>query len=120
MNDLKHLRNSLWTSKFSKDDQKTMEGIIKIISNSKSPFKEMILFALNNSKEDIEKGEFKIAAKELSLVHELPVDKDDIEEWDDSWFYKNQLGEYFDKNKNIDRVKQVVQFLSMAQRRIAP
>ncbi len=119
MNELKHLRNTLWTSKFSKHDQKIMESVIETISSSESPFKEMILFALNNSKEDIENNEFKIAAKELSLVHELPVDTDDIEDWDHSWFYKNQLGEYFDKNKNIERVKQVVDLLSIAQKRIA-
>ncbi len=119
MNELKHLRNTLWTSKFSKHDQKMMESVIEIISSSESPFKEMILFALHNSKEDIENSQFKIAAKELSLVHELPVDVDDIEDWDDSWFYKNQLGEYFDKNKNIERVKKVVDLLSIAQKGMA-
>lgn len=118
MNDIKHLRNTLWTSKFSKQDQATMSEVIGKIDESNSPFKELILFALYNAKQDIDSGDFKVAAKELSLVHELPVDVDDIEDWDDAWFYKNQLGEYFDKNKNIERVKQVIDFLSISQKRV--
>ena len=118
MNDLKHLRNTLWTSKFSKQDQSAMDAVAETIKESNSPFKELILFALENARQDIEESNFKVAAKELSLVHELPIEEGDVEEWDDAWFYKNQLGEYFDKNKNIERVKQVIDYLATSQKRI--
>ncbi len=118
MNDLKYLRNTLWTSKFSKQDEATMDEVANVVNNSNSPFKELILFSLENAKRDISEQNYKVAAKELSLVHELPIEEDDVEDWDDAWFYKNQLGEYFDKNKNIDRVKQIIDYLAMSQKRI--
>ncbi|THB70126.1 MAG: hypothetical protein D6B28_10120 [Gammaproteobacteria bacterium] len=118
MNDIKHLRNTLWTSKFSKQDEAAMEEVAATVEGSSSPFKELILFALENTKKDVADGNFKVAAKELSLVHELPVNEEEVEEWDFAWFYKNQLGEYFDKNKNIDRVKQVIDYLAESQKRL--
>ncbi len=118
MKEIKNLRNILWTMKFTDKDREIFNEVRAKIEMSNSVFKDLILFCMKNALEDIEKNDFKTAAKELSVIHELPFDEDELEDWDDAWFYKNQLAEYFDRNKYTLRAKELINLLADAHKKI--
>lgn len=115
MREIKNIRNALWVGRFTKGERELFDECRMQIEKSSSNYKELMLFCMDCALEDIESGDHKMAAREIGVIHELPVDDEDFEEWDEAWFYKNQLSEYFDKNKNIDRVKRFIDILAKSQ-----
>lgn len=115
---LKNLRNELWAGGFSDDDKASLQQIVENFESNQSPFSDLVSQVANFALEDINEGNFKKASVELNVLHELPVTKEECEEWDRDWFYKNELAVYFEKSKRVDRLEVFIDLLADAQNKL--
>lgn len=104
--ELAFLRNHLLSKIFTKEDKLLIESIKSEISNSKSPFTEIALYAISNCEEDIANDDFKSAGYEINLIHNFAFY--DLNEWDSEYFYQIELSSYLDKAKETKRIKDLI------------
>ncbi len=74
-----------------------------------------MIAALHNCLTDISMGEYRLAANEVDLIHDLPLYEEDIAKWDQWSFYLIQLARYLDNVEDASRVKQLVKMLADVQ-----
>ena len=118
MTSLKNLRNELWAGGFSDENKASLQEIVDNYKTNQSPFSDLVARVAVFALEDIDEGKFKKASVELNVLHELPVTKDECEEWDREWFYKNELAVYFEKSKRVDRLEVFIDLLADAQKKL--
>jgi len=105
------IRNALYNNKVSsklKNYINEIECSIKNDSNYHIFIRELIKIA----KEEINNKENKIAAEIFNLLHNLPKDKSELDEY---WFYYYDFSGFYEnivENKRVDVLKKVIKLLS--------
>ncbi|NJK64973.1 MAG: hypothetical protein HC921_21720 [Synechococcaceae cyanobacterium SM2_3_1] len=100
---------------FNEKDQETIDSIKREIISSRSPFKELMLQAINNSIIYARKEEYNLAANEINLIHNLPVSKDECKSWNEWSFYCVELPNYLEHIEDEKKVQQLIRLLAASQ-----
>jgi len=105
------LKSRLARDKFASQDRETMVALRADLEKSDSPYVRVFMDALQNALGDAEAGDIPSAAREIRLIHNLPVSRHALAAWDEAYFYRFELPEYLEEAKDVARTKSLLRTL---------
>jgi hypothetical protein len=108
--ELAHIRNRLATEKFDAEDMDLMIKIKNEISKMNTPFKEIVINAIDNCVQDIRANKLALATQEIQLIHNFTFY--DKNKWNSEYFYKFELLNYIELVDDVKRIKRLIGLLA--------
>ena len=110
------LRNHLYLSIFTEQDEMLLEQIKETLLSSDTPFKEISMLCITNCENDISIGDFKSASREINLIHNFRFV--DANTWNSNYFYTVEFASYLEKSENPERIKKLICELAELQKKL--
>jgi len=109
-----HIRNMILRNKFDVEEKEMLLTAQKIAVKKNGPFLSLLNACIENCFIDIENRDF-AAAREISFIHNLPVEYSDLKKWNENYFYCAELSGYLEENDDFNRIKCHIHEISKAQ-----
>lgn len=97
---------------FDEKDILLVEEIRKSLSDKESPFTNLIMNSIDLSMQDIKRDDWESANIEVRFIHNLPVCRQDIATWNESYFYTVELMGYIERTKDYLRIKKAINLIA--------
>lgn len=110
--DLAFVRNQLRSGNYSQDIEQVIKQTISLLKDRKTPFAHICKQACLNALDDIAFGKYKLASYEINLIHNMPINAEEIQAWDEEHFYLYELPVYFEHVEDMSRVKRMLILLA--------
>lgn len=114
--DLAIIRNRFLSGKAdARDDALLKEAVAAVLKDgANSPYRAIVLWAIDNAAQDMRIGNLAQAAIELDLAHTIPLSWQRPSSWDEELFLKGTLVEYVGVAP-VDRIKALFAMFCTAQ-----
>jgi hypothetical protein len=110
------LRNRIAEERFGPQDQRTIDELRAMLNQSSVPYAPLALHVLDKAAEDVGNKLYSSAARELQLIHDLPLEDRKLNGWNEDFFYKFHLPEYLESTSDVERSKAVINLLAQVPR----
>lgn len=104
--DLAIVRNRLLAGKFDARDEALLQDAFEVATKmiAKSPYANVVVGAIANALSDASVGALETAAREINLVHNVPIAGNWSTTWDEEYFLKGAIVTYIEQAP-VERIK---------------
>lgn len=103
--DLTIIRNRLLAGKYDQRDEALLKDVLsRIGADRKNIYTDILAGAIAWAMSDAAEGNLEAAAREIDLVHNVPISGEWNSAWDEEYFLKGMIGEYIEQAP-VERIK---------------
>lgn len=105
------IRNKLLNEENDIPYKKNLLEILSSLSKD-SKFLPICKLVINNALDDININKLKSAGYQINLIHNLPIEKEYSQKWDNEHFFEFEVPLYFENEDDPERIKKMILLLA--------